>query len=273
MCTIQKYRSWLWKYFLLLLLQALLVIKDFVNIEAWGKNGWNCIAICAGGIPTFFSDDFIAIFLYCIPMVVSFYLYGDFFRQDFIISYVYVFTRYGEKKKWILGKLISVLLLITLQTALVCLCIIIVGVILGYSFMPITQSMIFMLLQIFLLNTLSLFLFVLFENLLSFRQGEAKACFLTICLYIILLIAGLQLGRLDKIGIWMLRLNPVCQSMYLWHGDAILPTECQNAFLGSESYTVMWSVLFLFFMIAVIIVLFYQMIQKKDLMDIVGGAL
>lgn len=157
------------------------------------------------------------------PMIFFLYLFSTFFQQDFLISYVYVFTRINKRQKWLNRKVFSLctqlFFALFLAFALVYLC----GSLFGLEY----KINIPYLIRLFLTNYFVIVSLSFLQNCLSLWCGATKSFFILLFFYAISLVVGiltLQNPAFTQFGFYLLL--PI-NGMYLWHEGAFYAHEYQ----------------------------------------------
>lgn len=271
MRRIKRYAPWIFKAFLPIGLYAFMWLRNCLPADRWDQNGWVCMALGVGGSFSPYANDTITLLLSMVPQLVILYLYAGYFRQDFIISYTYVFTRYGKKSRWFFGRLRGLFLLVTFQYLLLYLAAFLFGLSAGYAFSP-SFEMIGMLGQSFLLNVLVTFLFVFGTNLLSMPFGETRACLFSIILYVFTFSGAVFIAQMQNSALsWLLYALPAANAQVLWHFDRILPVQIQAFVSDIPAFSVMGSLCVTILEILCVIALFRCALERRDLNELIGG--
>lgn len=169
-----------------------------------------------------------------IPMVFFFYVFGACFHQDFIISFIYGFTRLNNRKSWLDKKalfLAAQALVAWLWIFLVCY---LFGVLYGLE-----QNAGFGLVALlFLTNFLPFLALTFLQNCISIWIGVTKSFFLLLAFYLLSLAFGVLTAAQPACSQFVFYLLPPVNGMYLWHEAALSPpAEERLAQLAIEGFS------------------------------------
>lgn len=258
--------------------KELLLLPLFIILLSWwgtspeymGCDGWSALAsvFCVMVNPT--TDDFVGAAIGLVPYVIFIYVFSQEYREDFLISYCYVFTRYRQWGAWAMQKAAQLLLTVAIHFLLLFLGVIAAAMCMGYRF-PISAEMLSMTLLLYLSITLGIYLFLLVANVLSLPMGGTRAFFLTVAAYMLLAFGAV--GATKGAGsLVALLANPAAQSMYFFHGDAIVPPAFgATAGAGAEGFFVIYSLVYLAVAVVLVQGAFIWTLNHKDLISMIGG--
>ncbi len=229
--------------------------------EAFSMDGWSALLMAVGGPAVRESNQILSLLMGLIPTAAFLAVITDFFRQDFIIAYVYVFTRFGRKTTWFfrrLGKLTGVVFVYVfcrygLAAATV--------LAFGNRFSGTALDTV--------LTAFSLeFLFYLFLAVLvgcvSLPLGESKAF---VC--VLLLTAGSILPALGQPHAPYLL--PFANGQLFWHDGLLLPEAIGKLECVIPGFTPIKSILSEAAMLLCTVAVSGYAIVKKDLLTLIGG--
>lgn len=267
-----------WKPILKSLKKELLLLPLFIILLFWwgaipdrmGYDGWSALAsvFCVMVNPA--VSDFVSAAIGLVPYVIFIYSFSQEYREDFLINYCYVFTRYRGRGAWAMQKAVQLLLTVSIHFLLLFLGVIAVAMCMGYRF-PISVGMLCMTLLLYLSITLGIYLFLLAANILSLPMGGTRAYFLTIAAY--MLLAFGSVGATKGTGsLSALLANPAAQGMYFFHGDAIVPPVFgMTTGAGAEGFFVFYSLVYLAAAAVLVQGAFIWALNHKDLISMMGG--
>lgn len=118
---------------LLLSLYAILLLRWGGNPAVWEYDGWNAFAVTFSILPSPDAPEITGLLFSLTPCVLLLYLFCNEFREDFAISYVYVFPRYQKKGGWFFRRAGQLLLLTAFLFLLLFLAIALLIGLLGYD--------------------------------------------------------------------------------------------------------------------------------------------
>lgn len=188
-------------------------------------------------------------------------------RSECEINYIYVFTRAQEKHKWLFHETIGLFYNVAALYLWLFIVAYIIGKIAGLS--VITSDYFMPVLQMYLLNSITMFEFVFIQNILSMKHGGIQAFIITIFLYAIPVTIISLLYQDFKSKAILYFIIPANQ-MYLWHEDRI-----SNGVVEAFFYQPIYGFLFFFsllFLLASIVVT-YQIYRaffiKSDMIELI----
>lgn len=255
-----------YRYLIIFVSYLLFFIWRSYDATLSGDGVLSVVLLTLGGINIISNPPFSTLLLYTIPYILTIYIYSDFMRNDFIISYTYIFPRMGEKGRWLrntslcmLGS-ISALFLILEMTAMF------TGTVFGLSAVDMDVDIVKMLLSILLLNCTTMYCVILFQNILSLRLGSPISFLLTTVIYIISLYIPFFVPELSSI--WRLLL-PVNQMFILHSNRMIINTTV--GLLGNpiDNFPIWFSLFFLILLAALIYVVSKHMLNNSDLSNFI----
>lgn len=185
------------------------------------------LALQFGGIRNVGADAAAAI-LSITPMILFFYLYGPYFREDFSINFVYVVTRSKKKSAWIQKKALGLLAELSVSWLILLVVHLVIGLLSGRA----VQGSFLFYLTLFLCNVLPVFVLVYGENLLSLWLGSLPSFILTTFFYFgCLLLAAISYTSTPAPAALLLYcLLPPIGGMYMWHAGIPVSTELRALF-------------------------------------------
>lgn len=257
------------KYFILLPLYIILMLRWGVEPQMWDSNGWNCIAYTFSISMSPDSQDVLNILFSVAPYLIFLYLFSQEYREDFIINYSYVFTRYQKKRNWFFKKAGQLLLIIAIQFILLFLGIWVLALCLGYVF-PFSPDMLAMVILLYLTNVFTMYFLLLMENFLSLPLGGTKSFFFVMVAFILLLVLAIISCQTTA---WppIFFINPAAQSLYFLHSDAFYPDPYSSIGFQIPDFPVFYSLLYLVILIIVVMYVFLRLLNRKDLINMIGG--
>lgn len=267
----RSFARWLCRALIPIALSCFLWYSRCLPIQQLQGNGWDCMAVALGGSFIIQNADIMMDLLLLTPQILLLYLYADYFRQDFMVHYVYVFTRYGQKRRWFCHRWFGLLGMVAGQYLLYMAASFVFALTAGYRF-PMAGEKLLLLAQIWLLNVLLVFFLALLTNMLSLPLDEVKACFFIIVGYSLSFVGGQVAIQGSGRGAWLLFLLPAAHQQYWWHTDCLLPAPLQGLGGSLPGFPVAGSVCVLLVSIALLTVVFQRLLEKKDMLDMIGGA-
>ena len=225
-----RYLPILFVFMLLFTVNAHDAVLSGGNLITWG--------LCSfGGINLAECNNFFLIITTVSLNILFIYVFSDFMKDDFVISYAYVFTRMGKMEKWFRILTLRLLGNIVLLYGILELSGILTGLLFGLK-----VSSFGVLLRVCalsgLLNILVLFCISLVQNILSLKLGSSLSFLLAAAFYVVSFL--LPLLWPDLAAVWR-SLLPVNQ-MYLMHSDRIGNLPGIEAFgQPIRSFTVLFS--------------------------------
>lgn len=167
-----------------------------------------------GGIDSFSPESMLfKIIIKGVPAIFFLYLFGSYLRQDFKISFVYVFTRMNQRQKWLNRKIIC----LGVQFFLAWLILFLLTYLLGLTFGLEQNASLSFLLVLLLTNCLPLFVLCLIQNILALWLGSTTPFLMVLLFYTLSLVVGILTASLPVGGTFLFYLLPSVNSMYLWH--------------------------------------------------------
>ncbi len=239
-----------------------LAIPEQMCPEVLSMDGWAALLTAVGGPMTRSKTELLSILDSMIPIAAFLAVTADFFRQDFIIAYVYVFTRFGRKSTWFFRRLGKLFLLVFAYV--LCRYAIAVGTALAFGcrFSMAAPPLLAVMAAFFLEFMFFLFLSVL-VNCLSLPLGESKAF---VC--VLLLTAGsLLLALAEKPWGYLL---PFANGQLFWHDGLTLPDAIGALNCAIPGFTPAGSLLSSAVMTLCTVAVSGYAIAKKDLLTLIG---
>lgn len=266
----KKYSHRILKYLFVIICFTFLLMRNILTPDIWENNGYVCFAITFGGVLPDSFTDLISLLITLVPIIAIIHIFSDYMRSDFIINYVYVFTRLGKKSKWLFQKSRQLFFEISLIYLIMFFITFVFSIGLGYKFSSINLEMFILLISLYLLNVFTMFLIIFFLNILSLKIGSVRAFMITIFAYILQLILSMLFYNNKFFTTYICALFPVSQQMYFWHNNIPIPTQLENFIQNpiNEFYLIKSFVLLLFY-IGITYTLSYVLINKQDLTSIV----
>ena len=170
-----------------------------------------------GGVRIGKESDIVGLILGIVPDVILIYIFSNIMLEDCKINCVYVFTRMGKKNKWLFQKTIQLFFNIVFVFMAIFLSCFMVGEIAGFRMAEYHAFKVY--LSLFVLNVLTLFVLILFQNVISLWFGRMQAFLFVILLYAFSLILAFTFYNASNIGNFCLSLLIPINKMYIWHSD------------------------------------------------------
>lgn len=264
------------KIVLLLPLFIVLLFMWSSDPEYVEYDGWSALASVFCVVENPADANLLSVLMGLVPYVVFIFVFSQEYREDFVISYCYVFTRYRGRGTWALQKGAQLLLTVVIHVFLLFGGNIIVALCRGYRF-PISKEMLGMTLLLYLSVVLSMYLFVLLANVLSLPMGGTRAYFVTVVGYLLLTL-GVILTC--KPPVWRLGVlvNPAAQAMYFLHSDAVFPElfgrmvhSGMYPFSDIPGFPAVYSLIYLAAAAVIVQAVFIRLLNRKDLISMIGG--
>ena len=253
---------------LLLSLYAILLFRWGGNPAVWKYDGWNAFAVTFSILPSPDAPEITGLLFSLTPCVLLLYLFCNEFREDFAISYVYVFTRYQKKGRWFFRRAGQLLFLTAFLFLLLFLAIALLIGLLGYK-LSFSGQTVQMALLLYVTQVAGFYFFLLLENLLSLPLGTTRA-FLAAAFFF-LLFAVLAIASCSNRWDALLYLNPVAQMLYFLHDKITVPQLFASACLPIPGFSVSYSLVFLLVLLLILCAVFLRALYKKDFIQMMGG--
>ena len=253
---------------LLLSLYAIILFRWGGNPAIWEYDGWNAFAVTFSILPSPDAPEITGLLFSLTPCVLLLYLFCNEFREDFTISYVYVFTRYQKKGRWFFRRAGQLLLLTAFLFLLLFLAIALLIGLLGYE-LSFSEQTVQMVLLLYVTQVAGFYFFLLLENLLSLPLGTTRA-FLAAAFFF-LLFAVLAIASCSNRWDALLYLNPVAQMLYFLHDKITVPQLFAAGCLHIPGFSVSYSLVFLLVLLLILCAVFLRALYKKDFMQMMGG--
>lgn len=200
--------------------------------------------------------------------MIILYCFSDIMRKDCSTNYVYVFTRLGNKGKWLSGKAQQLLFHSVFLFAVLFITAFLVGKIYGLPTSRAGFADFYMLLSMFLLNLLTIFILMFVQNFLSLRHGIAQSYLIIILFYMFSFILSLSVFNVNQdLNIFLFLLIPNNQ-IYLWHSG------CAGDTLGNtlSGFRLLYSYLILIFYAGIFYLTAHHIFKKLDLAELIKEA-
>lgn len=253
---------------LLLSLYAILLFRWGGNPAVWKYDGWNAFAVTFSILPSPDAPEITGLLFSLTPCVLLLYLFCNEFREDFAISYVYVFTRYQKKGRWFFRRAGQLLLLTAFLFLLLFLAIALLIGLLGYK-LSFSGQTVQMALLLYVTQVAGFYFFLLLENLLSLPLGTTRAFLAAV--FFFLLFAVLAIASCSNRWDALLYLNPVAQMLYFLHDKITVPQLFASACLPIPGFSVSYSLVFLLVLLLILCAVFLRALYKKDFIQMMGG--
>lgn len=184
------------------------------------------------------------------PSLILFFSLSDFFSSDFEAMAVYIFTRSVNPMKYLVRKILYLIVCVGVYTILNSFFCFVLGMIFGLPTSNINISTLLGCMLLFFLNHL---LLVGLINLLSIQIKSHYAFFLISALYMVGILIFLFLNQnTQKIVYYLI---PFFHGFYAWHGES-------SAF--HLLFSLSFSVVYLVAMLLLECVIFYKYVKRYD---------
>ncbi|MDI3476779.1 MAG: hypothetical protein PWQ59_304 [Thermoanaerobacterium sp.] len=181
--------------------------------------------------------------IYFAPKLLTFFIMGDFFYEDFRICSVYVFTRKDNRSLWFINKLFKLMWYILAYYASITAVISIVGIIKGFN-VDSVGSFLLIFAATVVLNVITTLIFALLANILSLYANAEMSMVFTLFIFAVFHIpAFVWLGNFQNL---IIKLDPALQTVLVWHDDSFL-AKYNSLFNMStiSGFNVWWSLFIL----------------------------
>lgn len=262
--TMKKMTQYAYRIAGILFCFMLLFVVKAYNLRQNGINVFSMPLVSLGGINIFADHDYSNLIFYLTPLVIMLYAFSDYFKTDFLISYTYVFSRYGKKQHWLKSNALSLLYCI----AVLHLILIAVSMLVGWSFgldliRPGVAALI-MIFEIWSLSTLGLFCMILLQNFMSLLLGTAVSFLISVFLLLVSILMPFYMPQFA----YLWRFIPLINQSYVLHSDKILYTPgLPDTGEPVQNFPVLFSVSLISIYIAVIYGVAREILLKQDLGD------
>jgi hypothetical protein len=264
----KQYRSLARRCISITVLYAFLFVFNASLCKSGRQNAGTYYLMNFGGLYLSQSINVLGLIEFFVPNLFFIYMFSDLWRSECVISYVYVFTRSGNKQKWLFHKALQLFFCI----AIVYLWLLVFAFAVGKAFaLPNLTDVSFakLILPLYFLNMLTLYEFAFLQNSLSMKNGNAVSFFVTIILYILPAIIILILNKSIQYGAILYFILPANQ-MYLWHADHIMINGSEISLSGSiQNYFLFPSMLALTAFIIVSYLVYRRFFIKKDMTELI----
>ena len=262
----KKYTYYFWRYIFIFLSYLLLFLLQSYALRQSGGNALAVIPRSLGGVDLFEHPDFSSLLFYTTPILITIYLFSDYMRNDLLISYTYVFPRYGKKCHWL--RVISSRLFVELLIlyALLELSAIVIALICGLRWDNVNMEHVLFLLTTLLLTLLGMFAAVFIQNVLSLRFGSSTTYLLIAITYCASLYLPVFLPGYSSIWRFLIPVN----QMYILHSDRVSAVGDVKLFASAiERFPIWFSIGFLLVLIVVIYEIAKILFMKSDVSNFV----
>ena len=160
-----------------------------------------------------------------IPLIFFLYIFATCFRQDFLISSVYVFVRMDSREKWLRQRAVSLGMQVFIAWGIAFLLVYLYGLFYGIEL----NATVGFILLLFLTNFLSCLALVFLQNCLSIRLGSVLSFFIVLAFYAVSLLLGAMTKDITFCRQFVFYLFPPVNGMYLWH-ESLYPQLLEERF-------------------------------------------
>lgn len=196
------------------------------------------------------------------------YIFAGNFREELVIAYPYVFTRYGSKRSWLFKQFVNISKKIAVYVSSQIIIVAIVSIFFSEK-ININSDILYSLFITLVLHYLHMHFWTSLSNMLAVKLGDSVGITLALGSIAICLFLGrlVYLNNLPKILLYLL---PTANLMYFWHTDSYT-----GVFAGEVSqitgFYLSGSILALLVMILLIYLIFMYLLEKQDSIELIGG--
>ena len=202
------------------------------------------------------------------PLLVATYFYMDYFTEDFEKAYVYVFTRFIDKRKWIFLKIIKLAILVFLQELIIINVLGIFTILVTGNF--IIGDFIVEMLRIFISRYFTYFAITLLSSFFALLLGEVLGYMLFLLkLLLDQFMSLLLLVFNNKVLNYLHNFIPTSQNNYLWYSDSTSELNIQYDFLNIPQMSIFINLIYFCILTVGIYFILSKYLKGKDLFDVV----
>ena len=267
----KRYTNNLFKYLTIIALYCFLLFKNCSIPSIWEYDGFACFTIAFSYITPKSYTDIVNFIITIFPTIWIIYCYSDYMLSDFMTNYIYVFTRMGTKRNWLIKKCRSLLFELAGLYLSLFIMTFIFSIYFGYNFNNNGMEMLRMLLSLYILNLLFHFLIIFIVNIMSLALGSHKVFFITTIIYMSMLILSMVFYGNNNFTYYFTTVSPLTQHMYYWHDNIVIPIQLASLSEHSiNNFNIIKSICLLIIYIVITYIFSYRFINKNDLSSIIG---
>lgn len=218
-----------------------------------------------GGLDLSEIKQLIPVVSWLMPQLLIMYVLGNYISENLYNNATYIFTRTEKRYKWLLKNIMNLLVYCTFYYLIQYLLIAITSIITGADPIMTTESM-FNIINIYTLNILNSFLFILFINILSLFINELYSLIVGLTVNIGSIFMAGFIYEFYESKIHIIKAIPFVQAFYSLHSDLIiLQTYKEIDYFHMNNFPVSFSYLYILTLIILIVWLGTYRICNKDI--------
>lgn len=201
-----------------------------------------------------------------VPEIALFYLLSGTFLSDYETNAVYVFTRIGNKQRWLRQKALELFCQVCAAVLFTFLVTALFGTAAGYRFSGQGAPVY---LRLLLFQILPAFVLLFIQNFASLSLGRTQSFLLLVVFYAGSILLGGLFFNQTPIGNLLIALLPPSSQMYAWHAGS--PNVVGIPGTPLAGFTAVFSAVWMAVCFAAAYAVSSVILQKKDLIALVKG--